>query len=61
MPSVPTDSATYRRAKAIAQIAHRDLWESEADGALYFHASRVSPGWSGKRLAARISNHVFYR
>lgn len=61
MPAVPASSPTYRRAKAIAQIAHRDLWESEADGALYFHASRVSPAWSGRKMAARINNHVFYR
>ena len=60
-PAAPTHTATYRRAKAIAQIAHRDLWESEADGALFFHARRVSPGWSGKKMAARINNHVFYR
>lgn len=62
MPSLPDDGATWRRAKAIAQIAHRGLWDSEAEGSLYFHARSVSPGWSNRRQAmARISNHVFYR
>lgn len=62
MPAAPTATATYRRAKAIAQIAHRGLWTSAAKDALYFHARHVSPAWSGRRqAAARIRNHVFYR
>lgn len=62
MPSLPGDTATWQRAKAIAQIAHRGLWDSEAEGSLYFHARYVSPAWSNRRQAmARISNHVFYR
>lgn len=60
MPAAPTGSAVYRRAKAIAQIAHRDLWSSEAKDAQFFHATHVSPGWNKKRTA-RIGNHVFYR
>lgn len=61
MPAAPTGTALYRRARAIAQIAHRDLWRSEAKDALFFHATHVSPGWRGKKLAARINNHIFYR
>ncbi len=62
MPAAPTGTETWQRAKAIALIAHRGLWDSEAEGALYFHARHVSPAWSGRRqAAARISNHVFYR
>ncbi len=62
MPALPSDTATWHRAKAIAQIAHRGLWDSEAEGSLYFHARSVSPSWSNRRQAmARISNHVFYR
>ena len=60
IPAAPTSSALYKRARAIAQIAHRDLWSSEAKDAQFFHATRVSPGWN-KRQAARIGNHVFYR
>lgn len=62
MPSINTGSISWQRAKAIARIAHKGLWESEADDSLYFHARSVSPGWSSRRQAsARISNHVFYR
>lgn len=62
MPTLPGDTVTWHRAKAIAQIAHRGLWDSGAEGSLYFHARSVSPSWSSRRQAmARISNHVFYR
>ena len=60
MPAAPTGSPIYQRAKAIAQIAHRNLWNTEAKDAQFFHASYVSPGWNKKRTA-RIGNHVFYR
>lgn len=60
IPAAPTQSETYRKAKAIAQIAHRNLWSSEARDAQFFHATYVSPGWNKKRTA-RIGNHVFYR
>ena len=61
IPAAPTGSALYQRARAIAQIAHRDLWSSAAKDAQFFHATYVSPGWNGKKMAARIGNHVFYR
>ncbi|QSB45094.1 cell wall hydrolase [Tsuneonella flava] len=62
MPHIRTASAAWKRAKAIARIAHEDLWESKADDALYFHARRVNPRWSRNRVAAAtISSHVFYK
>lgn len=61
MPAAPTGSAMYQRARAIAQIAHRNLWSSDAKDAQFFHATHVSPGWGGKKMAARIGNHVFYK
>ena len=62
IPSIPTGSATWRRAKAIAQIAHRGLWDSKAEGSLYFHARSVAPAWSNHHQAmAKISGHVFYK
>ncbi|KEQ54079.1 cell wall hydrolase [Sphingobium chlorophenolicum] len=60
MPSIRMGSESWREAVAIAQIAMEDSWNSKAEGALYFHARRVSPGW-GKRQLAAIDNHVFYR
>jgi hypothetical protein len=62
MPSIKTNSAAWRRAKAIAKIAHEGLWESEARDSLYFHANYVSPSWSRKKSRrARINTHIFYR
>lgn len=60
MPSVNTDSRDWREAVAIAQIALTGSWDSEVEGALYFHARRVSPGWNHTRMAA-VDNHIFYR
>ena len=62
MPSIRKDSQAWQRAKAIARIAHRGLWESPAADALYFHASYVRPAWSRKKTRrAAISTHIFYR
>lgn len=60
MPAIPTTSESWRQAVAIAQIATEDSWDSQAEGALFFHARRVSPGWGKPKLAA-IDNHIFYR
>lgn len=60
MPSIREDSRDWREAVAVAQIAEDGNWNSPANGALFFHAARVSPGWHLTRLA-RVDNHVFYR
>lgn len=60
MPAIPMASQGWRSAVAIAQIAMQDSWDSKAEGALFFHARRVSPSW-GKRQLAAIDNHIFYR
>ena len=60
MPPIRTESRSWRQAVAIAQIAMNDSWDSRAEGALFFHARRVSPGW-GKTKLASIDNHIFYR
>jgi len=60
MPAIRKSSKAWKRAVAIAKIAHEDSWESLAAGALFFHAARVSPGWRLKRLA-QVDNHIFYR
>ncbi|MDE0945535.1 MAG: cell wall hydrolase [Sphingobium sp.] len=60
MPPIRTQSRSWRQAVAIAKIAMTDSWDSRAEGALFFHARRVSPGW-GKAKLAMIDNHIFYR
>ena len=62
IPQPNRQSAAWDRAKAIARIAHRELWQSEAADALYFHARSVRPRWAGRLTArATIDNHIFYR
>lgn len=50
----------WHNAVAVARIAHEGSWRCDAEGALYFHAARVSPNW-GRQKVARIDNHIFYR
>ena len=59
-PPIKRNSRAWREAIAIAQIAQDDLWESRVSDAMFFHASRVSPGWRKTRIA-QVGNHVFYR
>ncbi len=62
IPAPNRGSGAWTKAKAIARIAHRDLWESPAHDALYFHATYVRPSWAGRLTArATIENHVFYK
>ena len=59
-PSIPKASRQWQTAVAIAHIVDQDLKDSAAPKALFFHARRVSPGGTLKRVAA-IGNHIFYR
>lgn len=62
MPQIREGSAAWARARAIAEIAHQGLWQSEADDAVFFHARYVKPGWSErKQRLAQINTHIFYR
>ena len=62
IPTPNAGSSAWTRAKAVALIADRGLWPSEAGDALYFHASHVRPGWARARTTlATIDRHVFYR
>lgn len=60
LPDVDTSRPAWRTAVAIARIAARELWDSPAEGALFFHARRVSPKWHHTRVAS-LGNHIFYR
>lgn len=60
MPPIRTGHRQWRNAVAIAKIAMNDGWESSVEGALFFHARYVSPGWRLTRMAA-VDNHIFYR
>lgn len=60
IPSVSTGALNWNDSVAIARVAMADSWKSPTEGALFFHARRVSPGWARQRLA-QIDNHIFYR
>lgn len=62
MPSINRGSNAWKRAQAIARIAHGGMWDSAAQDSLYFHAKYVSPSWSRKKQRrTAISSHIFYR
>lgn len=56
----PPANAQWRKAMAVAQVAHKELWESPVQDALFFHARYVSPGWKRPRVGT-VGNHIFYR
>lgn len=60
MPTIRESSGAWRRAVQVAKIAHEGSWDSQTEGALFFHATHVAPGWRLTRLA-RVDNHIFYR
>lgn len=60
MPRIDTGGAHWRNAVAISKIALDNSWKSPVEGALFFHARYVSPGWKLKRIGT-VDNHVFYR
>ena len=53
------ENARWRTAIAVAKVAMKDAWDSDAAKALYFNAGR-SPSRSLVRVAS-IGNHTFYR
>ncbi|MFN3619892.1 cell wall hydrolase [Sphingorhabdus sp.] len=60
MPPIPTGSKNWRHAVAISKIALNNSWKSPVEGALFFHARHVSPGWRLTRIGS-VDNHIFYR
>ena len=57
----PRAGTDWQTAKAIAQVAIKDLWVAVAPKAMSFHATYVAPNWGGKTRIATIGRHVFYR
>jgi spore germination cell wall hydrolase CwlJ-like protein len=60
MPSIREGSRSWHEALAIARIADSGSFKSRSEGALYFHAARVSPHWRMVKIA-QVDDHVFYR
>lgn len=60
IPQPPAGSKAWKTALAVAKVARADAWDSTVSNALYFHATRVSPGWRRARVGS-VGNHIFYR
>ena len=51
----------WRRARAVASSVYQNIESPLAHGALYYHASYISPEWArGKQRVALIGRHLFY-
>ena len=51
----------WRRAKAVAGSVYLNIESPLAHGALYYHATYISPAWSRSRYrVALIGQHLFY-
>lgn len=50
----------WHNAVAVAKIVDQQLHKSSVQGALFFHAKRVSPRWRLSRVGS-VGNHIFYR
>jgi spore germination cell wall hydrolase CwlJ-like protein len=61
LPAVSRSSPAWKKAVAVARVAMQDLADSPADRALFFHATRVKPGWRGLKRIVTVGNHIFYR
>lgn len=59
LPS-PGNNAQWRTAVGVASVALSGDMASPVPGAMFFHATHVSPRWNRQRVA-RLGNHVFYR
>ena len=59
MPGINRGSRAWINAVRIARIAHEGSWKSPAEGALFFHASRVAP--MNRARIAQVDHQVFYR
>jgi spore germination cell wall hydrolase CwlJ-like protein len=60
MPRIEKNGVHWKNAVAISKIALDGAWKSPVEGALFFHAKYVSPGWKLKRLGS-VDQHIFYR
>jgi spore germination cell wall hydrolase CwlJ-like protein len=60
--AAPVHSPRWRTSVAIARIAREADLPQVAPGALFYHASYVTPSWSRRRVkVGRIGENVFYR
>jgi spore germination cell wall hydrolase CwlJ-like protein len=56
------DGEEWQRARKVAEAVYYGKYQPAVDGALYYHATYVSPDWAKeKRRIGKIGAHIFYR
>ena len=60
MPAINRSGHQWQNAVRVAVIADQGTWKSPVEGAMFFHATHVSPRW-GKVRMAKVDGHIFYR
>ena len=55
-------SRPWKQAFQIAKTIYYDNYEPQLDGALFYHAKYVKPGWAKRyKKIATIGKHIFYK
>jgi spore germination cell wall hydrolase CwlJ-like protein len=61
-PDKPYNKLLYDRSEEIARLILNGAINDITDGALYYHATYVSPRWAKKfKRTVRIDDHIFYK
>jgi N-acetylmuramoyl-L-alanine amidase len=51
----------WRRARAVAESVYDNIESPLVNGALYYHATRITPAWAAtRRQVAIVGRHMFY-
>ncbi|HEY8592870.1 MAG TPA: cell wall hydrolase [Sphingomicrobium sp.] len=62
VPQADVNSASWRKAQAVALLAAANIVPSVGEDVLWYHATYVAPSWGRRlQLADRIGTHIFYR
>jgi N-acetylmuramoyl-L-alanine amidase len=61
-PQADTNSDSWRKAEAVAELAAANVVPSVGPGVLWYHADYVAPSWRNNlQEVAQIGAHIFYR
>jgi spore germination cell wall hydrolase CwlJ-like protein len=61
-PYVDTNSASWQRAEAVAELAAANIVPSVGSDVLWYHANYVAPSWRRSlQEVQQIGAHIFYR
>lgn len=56
------DRKAWERAEEVAERVYYQKEAPKVDGALFYHARRIRPGWAKRKArVARLGRHIFYR